>query len=56
MTAALRKTEATPRSAEQLPQQEGMNTYSVLQCLREINRMNTHFVYISIDTTYNRFP
>jgi hypothetical protein len=24
--------------------------------LREMNRINRHFVYISIDTTYNRFP
>jgi hypothetical protein len=29
------------------------NVYSILPCLREINK---HFVYISIDTTYNRFP
>jgi hypothetical protein len=27
--------------------------YSVLPCLREMNR---HFFYVSIDTTYNRFP
>jgi hypothetical protein len=27
-----------------------------LPCLREMNRINRHFVYISIDTTYNRFP
>jgi hypothetical protein len=52
LTAALSKTEATPRSTEQLPQQ-GMNVYSILPCLREMNR---HFVYISIDTAYNRFP
>jgi hypothetical protein len=24
--------------------------------LREMNRINRHFVYILIDTTYNRFP
>jgi hypothetical protein len=24
--------------------------------LREMNRINRQFVYISIDTTYNRFP
>jgi hypothetical protein len=24
--------------------------------LREMNRINRKFVYISIDTTYNRFP
>jgi hypothetical protein len=32
------------------------NVYSILPCLREMNRINRHFVYISIDTTYNRFP
>jgi hypothetical protein len=31
----------------------GKNVYSILPCLRE---MNIQFVYISIDTTYNRFP
>jgi hypothetical protein len=30
--------------------------YSILPCLREMNRINRHFVYISIDLTYNRFP
>jgi hypothetical protein len=44
LTSALRKTEAPPRSVEQLP------------LLREMNRINRHFVYISIDTTYNKFP
>jgi hypothetical protein len=34
----------------------GKNVYSILPCLREMNRINRHFVYISIDTTYNRFP
>jgi hypothetical protein len=34
----------------------GKNVYSILPCLREMNRINTQFVYISIDTTYNRFP
>jgi hypothetical protein len=34
----------------------GKNVYSVLPCLREMNRINRHFVSISIDTTYNRFP
>jgi hypothetical protein len=32
------------------------NVFSILPCLREMNRINRHFVYISIDTTYNRFP
>jgi hypothetical protein len=32
------------------------NVYSILPCLREMNRINRKFVYISIDTTYNRFP
>jgi hypothetical protein len=32
------------------------NLYSILPCLPEINRINRHFLYISIDTTYNRFP
>jgi hypothetical protein len=32
------------------------NVYSILPCLHEMNRINRHFVYISIDTTYNRFP
>jgi hypothetical protein len=32
------------------------NVYSVLPCLCEMNRINRKFVYISIDTTYNRFP
>jgi hypothetical protein len=32
------------------------NVYSILTCLREMNRMNRQFVYISIDTTYNRSP
>jgi hypothetical protein len=35
---------------------KGKNVYSILPCLREMNRTNRHFVYISIDTTYNRFP
>jgi hypothetical protein len=35
---------------------KGKNLYSVLPCLREMNSINRHFVYISIDTTYNRFP
>jgi hypothetical protein len=30
--------------------------YSVLPCLREMNRINRHFVYISIDMTYKSFP
>jgi hypothetical protein len=34
----------------------GKNVYSILPCLREINRINRQFVDISIDTTYNRFP
>jgi hypothetical protein len=34
----------------------GKNAYSVLPCLCEMNRINRHFVYISIDTTYNGFP
>jgi hypothetical protein len=34
----------------------GKNLYSILPCLREMNRINRQFVYISIDTTYNRFP
>jgi hypothetical protein len=51
LTAALRKTEATPRHNN-----KGKNVYSILPCLREMNRINRHFVYISIDTTYNRFP
>jgi hypothetical protein len=34
----------------------GKNLYSILLCLREINKINRKFVYISIDTTYNRFP
>jgi hypothetical protein len=34
----------------------GKNVYSVLPCLREMNVINRQFVYISIDTTYNRFP
>jgi hypothetical protein len=34
----------------------GKNVYSVLPCLREMNRINRQFVYISIDMTYNRFP
>jgi hypothetical protein len=34
----------------------GKNVYSILPCLREINRINRQFVYISIDTTYNRLP
>jgi hypothetical protein len=29
----------------------GKNVYSVLPCLREMNRINRHFVYISIVTT-----
>jgi hypothetical protein len=29
---------------------------SILPYLREMNRINRHLVYISIDTTYNRFP
>jgi hypothetical protein len=29
--------------------------YSILPHLREMNRINRHFVYISIDTTYYRF-
>jgi hypothetical protein len=33
----------------------GKNVYSILPYLREINRINRHFVYISIDSTYNRF-
>jgi hypothetical protein len=32
------------------------NVYSMLPCLREMNRIYRHFVYISIDTTYNRYP
>jgi hypothetical protein len=32
------------------------NVYSILPCLREMNRINRQFIYISIDTTYNRFP
>jgi hypothetical protein len=32
------------------------NLYSILPCLREMNRIKRQFVYISIDTTYNRFP
>jgi hypothetical protein len=56
LTAALRKTEVTPRSADQLHNNKGKNVYSVSPCLREMNRINRHFVYISIDTTYNRFP
>jgi hypothetical protein len=32
------------------------NVYSILPSLREMNRINRQFVYISIDTTYNRFP
>jgi hypothetical protein len=51
LTAALRKMQATPRSAEQRE-----NVYSILPRLREVNRINRHFSYISIDTTYNRFP
>jgi hypothetical protein len=35
---------------------KGKNVYSILPCLREMNRINRHFFYISIDTTYNRFP
>jgi hypothetical protein len=35
---------------------KGKNVYSILPCLREMNRINRQFVYISIDTTYNRFP
>jgi hypothetical protein len=31
------------------------NVHSILPCLRETNRISRHFVYISIDTTYNRF-
>jgi hypothetical protein len=34
----------------------GKNLYSILPCLCEMNRINRHFFYISIDTTYNRFP
>jgi hypothetical protein len=33
----------------------GKNVYSILPCLCEMNRINRQFVYISIDTTYNRF-
>jgi hypothetical protein len=29
----------------------GKNVYSILPCLREMNRINRQFVYISIDTT-----
>jgi hypothetical protein len=32
------------------------NVYSILPCLREMNRINRKFVCISIDTTYTRFP
>jgi hypothetical protein len=32
------------------------NAYSILPCLREMNRINRQFVCISIDTSYNRFP
>jgi hypothetical protein len=28
--------------------------YSILPCLRELNRIDRHLFYISIDTTYNR--
>jgi hypothetical protein len=35
---------------------KGKNVYSILPCLSEMNRINRHFVYISIDTTYYRFP
>jgi hypothetical protein len=35
---------------------KGRNMYSILPCLREMNRINRHLFYISIDTTYNRFP
>jgi hypothetical protein len=56
LTAALRKTEATPRSAINCHNNRGKNVCSILPCLREMNRINRHFVYISIDTTYNRFP
>jgi hypothetical protein len=34
----------------------GKNVHSVLPCLREMNRINRQFVYISIDTAYNSFP
>jgi hypothetical protein len=34
----------------------GKNVYLILSCLREMNTINRHLVYISIDTTYNRFP
>jgi hypothetical protein len=34
----------------------GKNVYSILPCLREMDRINRQFVYISIDTTYTRFP
>jgi hypothetical protein len=43
LTAALRKMEATPRSADQLPRNKGKNVYSILSCLREMNRINRHF-------------
>jgi hypothetical protein len=32
----------------------GKNVYSILLCLREMNRINRHFVYVSTDTTCNR--
>jgi hypothetical protein len=34
----------------------GKNVYSILPYLREMDRINRHFFYISIDTAYNRFP
>jgi hypothetical protein len=34
----------------------GKNLYSILPCLREMNRINRHFVYISIDTTQQQIP
>jgi hypothetical protein len=35
---------------------KGKNVYSILPYLREMNRINRLFFYVSTDTTYNRFP
>jgi hypothetical protein len=56
LIAALRKTEDTPRLASNCHNKRGKNVYSILSCLHEMNRINRHFAYISIDKTYRTFP
>jgi hypothetical protein len=56
LTAALRKRKPLLAQLSNCHNNRGKNVYSVLPCLREMNRFNRQFVYISIDTTYSRFP